>query len=101
MNQAGMIPQRVTVWKFIVRPLCFAERSCVSKPSGISDLVWMAHSSTAVSARRVSLKAEPSFGDMLATLRRRLRAEVLTFGLRGPGSRKANKALENLASIAA
>src|SRR4029077_9391214 len=46
-------------------------------------------------------KATPSFADMLATLRRSsVRAEVLTFGLQGPGSRKIKKALETVASRA-
>lgn len=46
-------------------------------------------------------KAEPSFADMLATLRREsVHAEVLPFGLRGPGSRKLKKALETMVSRA-
>lgn len=47
-------------------------------------------------------KARPAFADMLATLRQQsAQAEVLTFGLRGPGSRKVRKALETVISRAA
>lgn len=46
-------------------------------------------------------KAAPSFADMQATLRQSsVRAEVLTFGLQGPGSRKIKKALETVVSRA-
>jgi hypothetical protein len=46
-------------------------------------------------------KATPSFADMLVTLRQSsVRAEVLTFGLQGPGSRKIKKALETVVSRA-
>ena len=47
-------------------------------------------------------KSQPSFADMLATLRRvSLRAEVLSWGLGGPGSRKVLQVLENTATLAA
>jgi hypothetical protein len=47
-------------------------------------------------------KSQPSFADMLATLRRAsLRAEVLSWGLGGPGSRKVLRVLENTAALAA
>lgn len=47
-------------------------------------------------------KTQPSFADMLATLRRvSLRAEVLSWGLGGPGSRKVLQVLENTAALAA
>lgn len=47
-------------------------------------------------------KAEPSFADMLATLRRlSVRRQVLSLAVRGPGSRKLKQLLENAASIAA
>ena len=47
-------------------------------------------------------KAVPSFADMLTTLRRcNIRAEVLTCGLQGRGSRKIRKALETAVSRAA
>ncbi len=45
---------------------------------------------------------DPSFADMLATLRRQsLRERVLSWGLSGPGSRKVMRTLENLAAMAA
>jgi hypothetical protein len=47
-------------------------------------------------------KAEPSFADMLVTLRRRsVRRQVLTLALQGPGSRKIQQLLENAVSVAA
>lgn len=47
-------------------------------------------------------KSQPSFADMLATLRRvSLRAEVLSWGLGGQGSRKVLTLLENTAALAA
>jgi hypothetical protein len=47
-------------------------------------------------------KAEPSFADMLATLRRRcVRTKVLSLALRGPGSRKVQQLLENAYANAA
>jgi len=47
-------------------------------------------------------KAEPSFADMLATLRRQsMRQKVLSLALRGPGSRKIKQLLENTAALAA
>jgi hypothetical protein len=47
-------------------------------------------------------KREPSFADMLGTLRRlSLRQQVLTLALRGPGSRKIQQLLENAVTIAA
>jgi DDE superfamily endonuclease len=47
-------------------------------------------------------KSQPSFADMLATLRRvSLRAEVLSWGLGGPGSRKVLQLLENTTALAA
>ena len=47
-------------------------------------------------------KAEPSFADMLGTLRRlSVRQKVLTLALRGPGSRKIQQLLENAVAIAA
>jgi hypothetical protein len=47
-------------------------------------------------------KSQPSFADMLATLRRlSVRAEVLSWGLGGPGSRKILQILENTAALAA
>jgi hypothetical protein len=47
-------------------------------------------------------KAEPSFADMLATLRRQsVRQKVLSLALRGPGSRKVKQLLENTLAVAA
>lgn len=47
-------------------------------------------------------KAEPSFADMLATLRRQsMRQKVLSLALRGPGSRKIKQLLENVLAVAA
>jgi DDE superfamily endonuclease len=46
-------------------------------------------------------KSEPSFTDMLATLRRRsMRQKVLSLALRGPGSRKIKQLLENTVALA-
>lgn len=45
---------------------------------------------------------DPSFADMLATLRRQsIHERVLSWGLSGPGSRKVIETLENLAALAA
>ena len=45
---------------------------------------------------------DPSFADMLATLRRQsIRERVLSWGLSGRGSRKVIQTLENLAALAA
>jgi len=47
-------------------------------------------------------KAEPSFADMLGTVRRcSLREQVSSWGLGGPGSRKVLELLENTAALAA
>ena len=47
-------------------------------------------------------KSEPSFTDMLTTLRRlSLRQKVLSLALRGPGSRKIKQLLENAVALAA
>jgi hypothetical protein len=47
-------------------------------------------------------KSQPSFADMLATLRRdSLREQVLSWGLGGQGSRKVLELLENTAALAA
>jgi hypothetical protein len=47
-------------------------------------------------------KTQPSFADMLATLRRvSLREQVFSWGLGGPGSRKVLEILENAAALAA
>jgi hypothetical protein len=47
-------------------------------------------------------KIEPSFADMLATLRRlSVRRQVLSLAVRGPGSRKLKQLLENAVAIAA
>ncbi len=47
-------------------------------------------------------KADPSFVDMLATLRRQsIRQKVLSLALRGPGSRKIKLLLENMVALAA
>jgi hypothetical protein len=47
-------------------------------------------------------KSQPSFADMLATLRRvSLREQVLSWGLEGPGSRKVLELLETTAALAA
>lgn len=47
-------------------------------------------------------KSEPSFRDMLATLRRQtLRQKVLSLALRGTGSRKVKQLLENMVRMAA
>jgi hypothetical protein len=47
-------------------------------------------------------KAEPSFADMLATLRRlSVRQKVLSLALRGPGSRKIKQLLEHTLATAA
>ena len=46
-------------------------------------------------------KTEPSFADMLATLRRlSVRQQVLTWALAGPGSRKIQQLLENTVALA-
>jgi len=48
------------------------------------------------------VKSEPSFTDMLATLRRQsLRQKVFSLALRGPGSRKIKQLLENVVTLAA
>ncbi len=45
---------------------------------------------------------DPSFADMLATLRRQsIREKVLSWGLSGPGSKKVLQTLENIAALAA
>ena len=47
-------------------------------------------------------KFQPTFTDMLATLRREsLREHIYRLGLGGPGSRKIMEALENTAALAA
>jgi hypothetical protein len=47
-------------------------------------------------------KTEPSFTDMLITLRRlSVRRRVLTLALCGPGSRKIKQLLENAVALAA
>ena len=47
-------------------------------------------------------KTEPSFADMLATLRREsVRQRILSLRLTGPGSRKIKQLLENAAALAA
>lgn len=47
-------------------------------------------------------KTEPSFADMLATLRREsVRQRILSLRLTGPGSRKIRQILENAATLAA
>ncbi len=47
-------------------------------------------------------KSEPSFADMLVTLRRQsVRQKVLSLALRGPGSRKIKRLLENMVALAA
>lgn len=47
-------------------------------------------------------KQQPSFADMLATLRRAsIRRTIFSLGLRGPGSRKIRQLLENAAAISA
>jgi len=47
-------------------------------------------------------KREPSFADMLATLRRlSVRRQVLSLALRGPGARKLQQLLEHAVSLAA
>ena len=47
-------------------------------------------------------KTEPSFADMLGTLRRlSIRQQVLTLALGGPGSRKIQQLLENAVALAA
>lgn len=47
-------------------------------------------------------KSHPSFGDMLATLRREsLREQINRIGLAGPGSQKILQTLENIAALAA
>lgn len=46
-------------------------------------------------------KANPSFADMLTTLRRQsIRQKVLSLALRGPGSRKIKQLLENMVALA-
>jgi hypothetical protein len=46
-------------------------------------------------------KSEPSFADMLATLKRQtIRKNVLSLALRGPGSRKIKQLLENTVALA-
>jgi hypothetical protein len=47
-------------------------------------------------------KTEPSFADMLATLKRQsIRQTVLSLALRGPGTRKIRQLLENAVALAA
>jgi len=47
-------------------------------------------------------KTEPSFADMLTTLRRQsVRQKVFSLALRGPGSRKIKQLLENIVAMAA
>jgi DDE superfamily endonuclease len=47
-------------------------------------------------------KTQPSFADMLGTLRRlSVRRHVLTLAIRGPGSRKIQQLLENVVTMAA
>jgi hypothetical protein len=47
-------------------------------------------------------KKQPSFADMLATLRRRcIRQAILSLAIRGPGSRKIQQLLENAVTVAA
>ena len=47
-------------------------------------------------------KTEPSFADMLITLKRlSLRQHILSLALRGPGSRKIKQLLENAVTLAA
>jgi hypothetical protein len=47
-------------------------------------------------------KTDPSFADMLRTLRRlSIRRQVLTLALSGPGSRKVQRLLENAVNLAA
>lgn len=47
-------------------------------------------------------KVQPSFADMLATLRRlSVRQQVLSLAVRGPGSRKLKQLLENAVALAA
>jgi hypothetical protein len=47
-------------------------------------------------------KKEPSFADMLATLRRlSMKQQVLSLAIRGPGSRKLQQLLENAVNMAA
>ena len=47
-------------------------------------------------------KSQPSFADMLATLRRlSIKQKVLSLALRGPGSRKIQQLLENAVTMAA
>jgi len=47
-------------------------------------------------------KTEPSFADMLATLKRQsIRQNILSLALRGPGSRKIKQLLENAVALAA
>lgn len=47
-------------------------------------------------------KSDPSFADMIATLRRQsVRQKVLSLALRGPGSRKIKQLLENAVAMAA
>lgn len=49
-----------------------------------------------------TFKTEPSFADMLHTLRRlSLRQKVLSMALHGPGSRKIQQILENVVAVAA
>jgi len=46
-------------------------------------------------------KTDPSFADMLGTLRRlSVRQQVLTLALAGPGSRKIQQLLENAVALA-
>jgi hypothetical protein len=45
-------------------------------------------------------KTEPSFADMLATLKRQsIRKHILSLALRGPGSRKIKQLLENAVTL--
>jgi hypothetical protein len=49
-----------------------------------------------------TVKTEPSFADMIATLRRQsVRQKVLSLALRGPGARKVKLLLENMVAMAA
>jgi hypothetical protein len=55
-----------------------------------------------LNCRWYTSKTDPSFADMLATLRRKsIRQRVLALALRGPGSRKIKQLLENTVAMAA
>lgn len=70
-----------------------------------TTVLWFAHEGhrqyQPLESPWYTFKTEPSFADMLATLRRQtVRRRVLSLALRGPGSRKVQQILEHVFAIA-